>query len=210
MFKAAEKSLVLLKNNGILPLKNVKRIALIGPNADNFDILIGNYNGDPVNPVTPYKALRERLGAGNVLYTPGCAIAPGVYTNFETISGDVFFHLENGKRIKGLKAEYFNNNLLKGDPGMVRTDESINFQWKTSPLNDQLLEDQFSVRWSGLLIPKRSGNFIFGGTVRLLIEGKPVTNTGITLEKGKSYNLEATFAIAPVNEQWAKREKHSI
>jgi len=78
----------------------VKRIALIGPNADNFDILIGNYNGDPVNPVTPYKALRERLGAGNVLCTPGCAIAANVYTNFEIVSSDNFFHLENGKGSK--------------------------------------------------------------------------------------------------------------
>ncbi|HEY3388417.1 MAG TPA: glycoside hydrolase family 3 N-terminal domain-containing protein, partial [Prolixibacteraceae bacterium] len=46
--EAAEKSLVLLKNTGILPLKNVKKIALIGPNANNFAILIGNYNGEPI------------------------------------------------------------------------------------------------------------------------------------------------------------------
>jgi beta-glucosidase len=50
--EAAEKSLVLLKNDGILPLKKVKKIALIGPNANNPTILIGNYNSDPINPVT--------------------------------------------------------------------------------------------------------------------------------------------------------------
>ncbi len=195
--KAAEKSLVLLKNNGILPLKNVKRIALIGPNADNFDILIGNYNGDPVNPVTPYKALRDRLGAGNVLCTPGCAIAANVYTNYEIVSSDNFFHLENGKRIKGLKAEYFTNNLLQGEPEFVRTDGAIDFQWKTSPVHENLMEDQFSVRWTGVLVPVRTGTYVFGGNVRLLIDGKPVSNTGMSIEKGKSYNLEATFAIAP-------------
>ncbi|MBN1791993.1 MAG: glycoside hydrolase family 3 C-terminal domain-containing protein [Bacteroidales bacterium] len=195
--KAAEKSLVLLKNNGILPLKNVKRIALIGPNADNFDILIGNYNGDPVNPVTPYKALRDRLGAGNVLYTPGCAIAANVYTNYEIVSSDNFFHWEKGKRIKGLKAEYYTNNLLQGEPEFVRTDGAIDFQWKTSPVHENLLEDQFSVRWTGVLVPVRTGTYVFGGNVRLLIDGKPASNAGMTLEKGKSYNLEATFAIAP-------------
>jgi len=195
--KAAEKSLVLLKNNGILPLKNVKRIALIGPNADNFDILIGNYNGDPVNPVTPYKALRDRLGAGNVLCTPGCAIAANVYTNYEIVSSDNFFHLENGKRTKGLKAEYFTNNLLQGEPEFVRTDGAIDFQWKTSPVHENLMEDQFSVRWTGVLVPVRTGTYVFGGNVRLLIDGKPASNAGMALEKGKSYNLEATFAIAP-------------
>ncbi len=60
--EVAEKSLVLLKNDGILPLKGVKKVALIGPNANNPSILIGNYNGDPINPVTPLQGLRNRLG----------------------------------------------------------------------------------------------------------------------------------------------------
>jgi beta-glucosidase len=195
--KAAEKSLVLLKNDGILPLKNVKRIALIGPNADNFDILIANYNGEPIQPVTPYSALHERLGAGNVLYTPGCPIVPDVYTNYEVISSDFLFHMENGRLVKGLKAEYFSNNLFQGDPKFVRTDNVINFYWLKSPVNENLMEDLFSVRWTGVLVPKRSGTFVFGGNVRLQINGKPVANAGMMLEKGKSYNIEATFAIAP-------------
>ncbi len=54
--QAAEKSLVLLKNIGVLPLKNVRKVALIGPNADNPVNLIGNYAGLPVNPSTPLDA----------------------------------------------------------------------------------------------------------------------------------------------------------
>ena len=71
---------MLLKNNGILPLKNVKKIALIGPNADNFDILIANYNGDPIIPITPLTGLRKKLGASNVLYAPGCPIVDLEYS----------------------------------------------------------------------------------------------------------------------------------
>ncbi len=194
--EAAEKSLVLLKNNGILPLKNIKKVALIGPNADNFAILIGNYNGEPIDPVTPLKGLRTRLGKENVLYTPGCPIVPGVFTNFEPVGSEVLFHIENGKRVKGLKAEYFSDSGLQGSPVVVRTDNNINFYWTRSPLNNAL-EDEFSVRWTGILVPKKSGSYLFGGSVQAKIDGKPTSDQGIALEKGKSYALEATLSVAP-------------
>jgi beta-glucosidase len=117
--EAAEKSLVILKNSGILPLKNVKKIALIGPNANNPTILIGNYNGDPINPISPLKGLQERLGIQNVIYTPGCPIVPGVYTDFRIVNEKNFFHSEAGKLIKGLKAEYFEDKDLVGTPKIV-------------------------------------------------------------------------------------------
>lgn len=86
-----------MKNDGILPLKEVKKIALIGPNANNFSILVGNYNGDPMNPITPLKALKERLGSDNVIYTPGCPIVPGIYTDFETVGAGNFYHSKKEK-----------------------------------------------------------------------------------------------------------------
>ena len=47
--KVAEESIVLLKNNGTLPLSRagIKRIAVIGANADSLPVLVGNYNGTP-------------------------------------------------------------------------------------------------------------------------------------------------------------------
>ena len=54
---AARKSIVLLKNDGTLPLKNVKKLGVIGPNADNRVALIGNYHGTPDRNVTPLDAL---------------------------------------------------------------------------------------------------------------------------------------------------------
>jgi beta-glucosidase len=193
--EAAEKSLVLLKNTGILPLKNIKKVALIGPNANNFAILIGNYNGEPIIPITPLKALRERLGAQNVIYAPGCPIIPGVYTDLEIISPENLFHMENGKLMKGLKAEYFANINFKGEPKMVQIDPKIDFYWLRSPIN-KLIEEEFSVRWTGVLVPKKSGTYQFGGNVRLRINNKDADPAGVVLEKGIKYEIVAELRVA--------------
>jgi len=192
--EAAEKSLVLLKNNGVLPLKNVKKIALIGPNANNTAILIGNYNGEPINPTTPLKALREKLGAENVIYTQGCPIVPGVYTNLEVIQEGNLFHLENGKMVKGLSAEYFANTKFEGKAALVRTDTKIDFYWLKTPINNKI-EEQFSVRWTGILVPQKSGTYQFGGNVRLSINQKPADPKGVVLEKGKKYEIIAELRM---------------
>lgn len=198
--EAAEKSLVLLKNNGVLPLKNVKRVALIGPNANNFAILIGNYNGDPIRPVTPLKAFRDKLGAANVLYSQGCPIVPGIYGDQQIIAPEFLFHNVNGKLQKGLKAEYFENTRLEGQPKIVRVDPNINFAWTKSPINN-LLEENFSVRWTGVIVPKKSGNYIFSGNVRVKVAGKSVGREGIALEKGKQYELVGELRVASTH--WA-------
>jgi len=72
--KMARQSMVLLKNNGVLPLsKSIKKIALIGPNAANPLVMLGNYNGIPKRIVTPLQGIREILGAGaEIVYYNGC------------------------------------------------------------------------------------------------------------------------------------------
>jgi beta-glucosidase len=194
--EAAEKSLVLLKNNGILPLRNIKKIALIGPNANNPAVLTANYNGVPVNPTTPLKALKERLEGKNVFYTPGCPIVPGIYTDFEIVPEGCLFHLEKSKLIKGLKAEYFQDTSLILTPKIVRIDKNIDFYWEKSPVN-QLVDESFGVRWTGLLIPERSGTYIFNSNTRIKIDNKPVADSQIKLEKNKQYQIEAVLRVAP-------------
>jgi beta-glucosidase len=193
--EAAEKSLVLLKNTGILPLKNVKKIALIGPNANNPTILIGNYNGDPINPTTPLKAFQERLGSKNVFYTPGCPLVPGVFTDFEIVNENNFFHTENGKLLKGLKAEYFQDTAMVGTAKIDRIDKTIDFYWPKSPIN-QLVDESFGVKWTGLLVPVKSGTYLFSGNVLLKIDGKAVFGNEIRLEKGQQYKFEAKLKVA--------------
>ena len=73
--KAAEESIVLLKNNGILPLKKKKgmTIGVIGPNADSREALIGNYHGTPPRYITVLEGIQDYLGEdGRILYAQGC------------------------------------------------------------------------------------------------------------------------------------------
>lgn len=71
--QVAHESIVLLKNeNGFLPLsKAIKKIAVIGPNADNETSVLGNYNGFPTYIATPYKAIKDKLKGANVVYEKG-------------------------------------------------------------------------------------------------------------------------------------------
>ncbi|MDF7823611.1 glycoside hydrolase family 3 C-terminal domain-containing protein [Pontiellaceae bacterium B12227] len=76
--KAAEESLVLLKNDGILPLNKstLKKVAVIGANADSVDALLGNYHGDPSAPVTFLSGIKTALGDGvKVRVAEGCPLA---------------------------------------------------------------------------------------------------------------------------------------
>jgi beta-glucosidase len=82
--KAAEKSAVLLKNDGILPLKkeNIKKIAVIGPNASNLTALLGNYNGTPSMYSTILDGIRGMLGdTARVYYSQGCRLTRQVVDN---------------------------------------------------------------------------------------------------------------------------------
>lgn len=66
--RLAQESMVLLKNDGILPLQhNLTRIVVLGPNADNPEVQLGNYNGFPSEIVTPLEGIRAKTGA-EVLY----------------------------------------------------------------------------------------------------------------------------------------------
>ncbi|MFA6041537.1 MAG: glycoside hydrolase family 3 C-terminal domain-containing protein, partial [Methylophilus sp.] len=73
--KMARESVVLLKNNGVLPLKRgLKNIAVIGPNASDSLVLLGNYNGDPRHIVTPLEGMQKAFPAATVSYSKGCSI----------------------------------------------------------------------------------------------------------------------------------------
>jgi beta-glucosidase len=80
--QAARESIVLLKNDGVLPLDRakIKRIVVIGANADSVPMLLGNYNGTPSHPVTILAGIRAAAGTNcEVIYEPGCPLA--LHTN---------------------------------------------------------------------------------------------------------------------------------
>jgi beta-glucosidase len=84
--RTAQESIVLLKNvNSCLPLsKSLSRIAVIGPNADDPTVLLGNYNGTPSSSVTPLAGIRAKVSASTeVVYTQGCGIFSGTSSDIE-------------------------------------------------------------------------------------------------------------------------------
>jgi beta-glucosidase len=72
--EASRRSMVLLKNDGVLPLsKEIKKIAVIGPNADSLDVLLGNYNGTPSSYITALGGIRAHF-SGETVFAQGCEL----------------------------------------------------------------------------------------------------------------------------------------
>jgi beta-glucosidase len=159
--EVARKSMVLLKNDGPLPLrKDLGTIAVIGPNSDQWMMLLGNYNGVPSDVVTPLRGIREAVSPGTkVLYARGSELADG-FPMFETVPGDVLFSADGN--MPGLKAEYFGNGEMKGEPIFTETAGVVDVNWRDAAPRAGMKEDDFGVRWSGLLKPRKTGMYRFG------------------------------------------------
>ncbi|MFZ4582107.1 MAG: glycoside hydrolase family 3 C-terminal domain-containing protein, partial [Paludibacter sp.] len=161
--EAARKSIVLLKNEkNILPLsKNLKNVAVIGPNANDLEVLLGNYNGYPSNPKTPLDGIKEKLPYANVQFAQGCELAAKLPA-LEIIPSRFLFTDESLKT-HGLQAEYFDNIIIKGTPKHSRIDANVDFVWGAKAPFADLKYDYFSVKWSGVLVPDKTGEYAIGG-----------------------------------------------
>jgi beta-glucosidase len=202
---AARESIVLLKNqNNILPLrKDLKSIAVIGPNSNDVPVLLGNYNGQPSRATTPLAGIRQHVSSRTkVLHALGTSLTEvsPVPVPASVLRGP------NGEA--GLKAEYFTNKTLAGTPALSRIDREVDFDWGMSNPAPGIPADDFSARWIGKLVPTVSGKYRFGATaddgVRVFLDGKlitedwsehaPATVTGeVTIEAGKSYDLKMEY-----------------
>ncbi len=196
--ESACQSIVLLKNNNkLLPIKlnKVKSIAVVGINAATCEF--GEYSGTPVGePVSILQGIKNRVGDKvQILYAPW--VSPlGVY---EIIPKKQFPN--------GLKADYFSNIELKGQP-KTRVDEWINFDPANQAPDPFLPISPLSIRWKGKLRPKFSGEYTIGFTTddgcRLIINGRKVIDSWhmraketdsiqLTLKAGKDYDLQAEY-----------------
>lgn len=154
----AEKSLVLLKNkDGFLPFKSsIKNIAVIGPNADNLNALVGNYNGSPSHPVTVLKGMRTRFGEANIHYAPGTGLLDPVQA---PVSNDALC-ADAKCRKSGLNAEYFADKNVNQKPTTKRVDANATITWRNHVASG-------AVRWSGYLKAPESGSY----SLRYLADG---------------------------------------
>ena len=205
--KAAQESIVLLKNsNNILPLdRNIKTIAVIGPNADNFESLIGNYNGIPKDPVTVLNGIINKVTPDTkVLYAEGSDLAEGIHNL--TVIPSRYLQTPDGKQ--GALGEYFNNREMKGEPAFSRIDDQINFYWEHFSPRYDLPDDDFGIKWTTFLIPPETGKYALGtwgsSGYEVLLDGKSIITErnehhafhkeySVDLEAGKKYKIEVLY-----------------
>ena len=208
--EAARKSIVLLKNEGnILPLsRRIRTLAVIGPNANDVEVLLGNYNGTPADPITPLAGLKQKVSPQTkVIYAVGCDWAEGL-SYLEIIPPEYFFCQWQGKRVQGLVGEYFDNRRLTGQPLFTRLDPGLEFNWWDGAPDERLDDDNFGVRWTGELVPPRSGEYYLGGEgfngFRIYLDGELIAEFNsshhprqihrkIFLEGQRPYRLKVEF-----------------
>ena len=185
------KSMVLLHNNGILPLaKTSTRIAVMGPNAVDSVMQWGNYKGVPSHTYTILEGIRNKVG--NVPYEKGCEL-------LENQVFDSYFNEISNKGYHGLTATYWNNMNMSGD---VAATEQY-----TSPVN---LSNgghtvfatgvglyNFTAIYEGTFCPKKDGNYtlIIEGDdgYRVYVNGSKVIDYwGEHASAKREYTLKAT------------------
>lgn len=204
--KTSRESMVLLKNDGILPLTTApKAIAVVGPLADNKRVLQGNYNGTPSRSTSALEGIKKQFASSSITFTPG--------TRFLRDPKPIpaaLFTTPDGK--PGLRGEYFKNTELTGPPVITRTDASIDFNFILQPIpgfsSNAFTSENFSVRWTGFLTPTESGAYQIGikgdDGYRLWIDGKlmvedwsshaPTTKLAdIKVEKGHKYAIKVEY-----------------
>lgn len=213
---AARKSMVLLKNdNNMLPFsKDVKKVAVIGPNSDDREVLLGNYNGYPTEKTTPLNGIIEKLSHAEVRYAQGCHLAEKL-PSLTAIPIDYFF-TDKDKSTSGLQAEYFDNKDFKGKPKHTRVDENIDFVWwDKAPFQDMAYEE-FSVRWTGVLVPPVSGEYAIGAEAfrgyKLYLDGNLLSSGRDDHHSRKQYeyvHLEADKAYEIMMEFFQDHTEYS-
>ncbi len=163
--EAARKSMVLLKNDGgVLPLdRGLAKIAVIGPNANDVGVLLGNYNGIPSDPVTPLRGIREAVSDDTVVIH---AMGTNLAENIPALRVVPAEQLSTGKDTAsehGLAAEYFSNPEMQGQPVATRVDQTVDSGLWDETAIEGVSIDKHSARWTGFIVPEQTGSYQLGG-----------------------------------------------
>ena len=198
--RMANESMVLLKNDGILPLKSVSRIVIVGPLADQTAVLLGNYNGTPTHTVTVLEGMKAEFPEAKITYVPG--------TQFLSNQGNPVptsvLTTPDGK--PGLKAEYSSRPGFESKPTPLtsRVESTLNLNENNAPEGAKGIQG-LSVQWTGFLNPTSTGDYLLGvkvnGFARVSVDDRAITqlygvssNLGqVHLEKGRPVKLDVMY-----------------
>jgi beta-glucosidase len=197
----ANESIVLLKNDRqVLPLRKekVRKLAVIGLNANTMVSGGGSSRVDPHHWVTPLEGLQAKLGESvKILYEPG-------YDNREnpiTVEKARFTYPDG--KTQGLQTELFSNLNLTGEPDLTRVDDWIEAWWGAGgPAVGIVDKAQFSIRWQGTFTPAETGETEFllsnTGAARVWLDGELILNNEVGIQTSSSVDWETMVAKANI------------
>jgi len=201
--KIARESMVLLKNDGVLPLgPSAKKILVVGPLAESTQVLHGNYAGTASHAVSALEGIRKQFGAAQVSFVPGTD-----FLRETVVIPNSSLSTDDGK--PGLKGEYFSGDL-SGTPQVVRVDPILDLQLarpRPQAITAPPGMKEFSARWSGFLTPEQTGAYqigLVGSMNRMWLDGKLIVDdanlhdpntqtTTLQLTKGHRYAVKVEF-----------------
>ena len=181
--RAGAEAAVLLKNNGVLPLKGDGRIAVIGPNARQAQIMGGG--SAQLNAhyrISPWQGLVSALGEDRLSYAAGC-------TNhrFEPVLRGQF------------KVEYFANEKLGGEPVHVTAQDEAQAFWIGHVAEGKVDPLHFSARLTGSYTPEASGTHRVGiysaGFAKVFVDGKLIADAATHWTKGRTFFEEGCAGV---------------
>ena len=214
----SRQTMTLLQNkNNVLPLsKSIRKIAVIGPNADDKPMLWGNYNGTPNQTITILDGFKSKLKKNQIVYMKGCDLV-----NDQTLESYLDQCSIDGK--PGIKATFWNNPKRQGEPvSSLRTTQPINVTtYGLHTFGPGVNLEKFSAKYETVLTPKESGEILLNlegcSYFELLVNGKSMTKrrtwrttdtrTMLQVEKGKEYKIEILYAQV---ENWAANLKFNL
>ena len=203
-YRMAQKSIVLLKNDGTLPLQPAGKVVVMGPNANDSVMMWGNYSGYPTRTITALEGIRQRAGS-NLPYVQGCGLTRN--ESFVSRFGEIVSPLG----APGMQAIYWNNTDMEGEPVTTVT--------MTQPI--QLSNggntvfapgvnlENFSARLDGTFIPTHDETVILNisadDKLRLIVDGDTLVDIWkvrhriqgekkeLKVKAGHNYRLQIDF-----------------
>ena len=209
--RLADESMVLLKNDGTLPLKpGIMKIAVVGPLADQTRVLLGNYAGTPTHTVSLIEGLKTEFPNAKITFVPGIQF---LRRDLGELVPASLLTTPDGK--PGLEAEY----RVGGGPGMfggVRPKPAVTRMESALDLTADNLPSElkgkkgFFAEWTGFLNPSETGDYLLGfrsnGFTQIKVNGEGLTSQyegngtesklgRIHFEAGVKVSVQVTYGI---------------